>query len=414
MSLEEFEEWCRSQGCQFPRVSLGEIEGFGGGVICRSDIPDGFDAVVVPLDLLINVETVKRSELWGTLSSFNLNLSDYEWIYVFLLWEKYKKSGSRWAPYIEILPKELPVPLLTDDDELKCIRHTNMMSDIIKIRQAMARLTEKMEVVKAARPDMFPVGFDFEDLTWAYAIFASRALSVLWTDQKTCLGSLVPLADMMNHSGAAHVEYLTHVGVEKTDVFSIRMKKGVKAGQQVFLNYGVRTEEKMLMNYGFVEEGTPFFMQSLLLRAGLSEDDPFYDRKIKFMNDRNLTFDMYITEDPLGLDASLQLCRLLTASEEDEFRALERDLSFPLLGNEADALDALEGQFEATLKRLESVPAPPNPPKSEIHQRLISYAASQRRIAAFALQKIQSRIESEIPPRFAFDDDDEEDEMMDE
>lgn len=40
----------------------------------------------------------------------------------------------------------------------------------------------------------------------------------------------------------------------------------------MFLNYGSRTEEKMLLNYGFVEDrSSPLFVQSLCLSVGLDE-----------------------------------------------------------------------------------------------------------------------------------------------
>ena len=137
--------------------------------------------------------------------------------------------------------------------------------------------------MKRKRTDLGPCGR--EELRWALAVYSSRALSVLWTDGKTT-GSLVPLADVLNHWGggeifffsvcliiaiigwneiedhffgliifsSAKVEYLTH---PEQGVFSIRAQYNASAGQQLFLNYGCRTEEKMLINYGFTEVFCP-------------------------------------------------------------------------------------------------------------------------------------------------------------
>jgi hypothetical protein len=49
----------------------------------------GYDAVVVPFDLLISVQTVKESELYPVLHSFGLSFSDFELLYIFLAYERY-------------------------------------------------------------------------------------------------------------------------------------------------------------------------------------------------------------------------------------------------------------------------------------------------------------------------------------
>jgi hypothetical protein len=95
----------------------------------------------------------------------------------------------------------------------------------------------------------------------------------------------VPLADVLNHNGGSKVEYLTHA---EQKVFSIRAQYDAAVGDQLFLNYGCRTEEKMLLNYGFTERNTRFFTESLCLRVALSPEDELYQEKMAELTKRNL------------------------------------------------------------------------------------------------------------------------------
>lgn len=81
------------------------------------------------------------------------------------------------------------------------------------------------------------------------------------------------------------MEYLTHA---EQKVFSIRAQYNAAVGEQLFLNYGCRTEEKMILNYGFTERNTPFFSESLCLRVALSQEDELYDEKMVELSRRNL------------------------------------------------------------------------------------------------------------------------------
>ena len=411
--MEAFAQAALEKGCVFPRVELcTDIEGFGGGVRATKDIPDGYDALVVPLDELINVETIHVASpgLFALLKSFHL--SDYEIVYAFLVSERQKSGASRWDWYFRILPdrNELKVPLLCSEDELKCIKGTNMMREIIKIRKSMRQLSEKLAVAAQARPDLVgPGGFSVADLTWAFAIFASRALNVLWKDGKTHMGSLVPLADMLNHCGGAHVEYLTH---PNENAFSIRCKEGVANGKQVFLNYGVRAEEKMLLNYGFTEQGTPFFVQALQINAGIAADDSLHAERTELLTKYNLTLEMYITEN--DIENALRTCRILTAISPDEIEMLRRDnCDFAMLRNECDALEALQGQLEETLARFAIVEENDEIALTPLHAQLLSYARSQRHLAQQALVRLTELLEMHIPPDFEFDDDEEEEQEED-
>lgn len=383
------DEWCRSKGCLFPRVDIVDsIPGFGGGVVAKEAIPPGIDVVVVPLSLLMNVHSARKAPFWPVCEAMGVEfLSDHEVVMTHLVYER-NNPASFWRPYIDSLGVP-DVPLLAAPPVLACIKGTSMHLELTRTQKSLARLAERLRPVAVGRPDLGPCGLP--ELQWAFGVYASRALTVLWTDDEQC-GSLVPLADLLNHSGGARVEFLTH---KETQQFSIRSLSGTPAGEQVWLNYGCRSEEKMLLNYGFTERGTPFFVRSLCLRAALSRDDPEYDEKMAALERAKLSLEMHVLEDADTAQA-LQVCRVLCGGE-DTFAAL----------------NVLRRELARVLHRT-TEPRRRGDDLGRLHRELLLYVQSQRDIAQRALANVEAErlafirscepevVEAELPFRSKF------------
>lgn len=215
-ALQTFGSWCREQGCQFPRLQVaGNLPLFGNGLIAATDVPSGLDVVVVPLSMLLNQHSAEKAPFFSVAAAMSVRLSAADLPICQLAFEAVNPS-SRWRPYLDTIA--IPsVPLLASQPELACLRGTHLAVELGRLNRGVARLAELLRPVVAARPDLGSVGT--RELRWAVAVFASRALSVLWPETGQTCGSLVPLADLLNHSGTAHVEYLTHAA---EGVFSIR------------------------------------------------------------------------------------------------------------------------------------------------------------------------------------------------
>jgi len=62
LNVDVFLKWCTSNGTKSPKLKFDRLQGcgMGNGMIALEDIEAGEDIVEVPLDLLINVPTIKR------------------------------------------------------------------------------------------------------------------------------------------------------------------------------------------------------------------------------------------------------------------------------------------------------------------------------------------------------------------
>ncbi len=134
-------EWARANGCVFPRVNICSFDTFGLGVRAIADIPTGCDAVVIPLKLLINEDTVKRSAFYTALSHSAVDLTDpYHLLYAFMLHERAKGPEGFWWPYWNSLPADVGTAPSLSDADLAPARGTNIFEQVRTIRKQMAQV----------------------------------------------------------------------------------------------------------------------------------------------------------------------------------------------------------------------------------------------------------------------------------
>ncbi|KAI0196916.1 SET domain-containing protein [Astrocystis sublimbata] len=192
----------------------------------------------------------------------------------FLMQEYLKREASAWWPYMRTLPPPehmtslLPVAWPADDVEF--LRGTNAYVAVQEIKallkkeykQAMRHL-EKEEEGEYTRPLYY----------WAYAIFTTRSFrpSRIFPAQLSLPGNckiddfsvLLPLFDIGNHSPLAQIQWRTSTmkdkegGVRVTS--AMRTMQPYEAGQQVYNNYGMKTNAELLLGYGFVIPETQDF-----------------------------------------------------------------------------------------------------------------------------------------------------------
>ena len=198
-----------------------------------------------------------------------------------------------WHPYIDSLPShEEIVPLLPafwpEDEQDLLLTGTPLAT---QARSAFAALRQFHETVVSRRLSMswrerwlqdsctedFPAeAFSFERLSWAYAIWHSRAINLpLHGGPRPCL---VPLLDLMNHAnGQPSTVTLeprpsspgSSSGDERgrQDLFVWKDARNSDVGDELFLNYGAKGNGELLRDHGFVLKDNPADVYELELPA---------------------------------------------------------------------------------------------------------------------------------------------------
>ncbi|KAI0966080.1 SET domain-containing protein [Xylaria arbuscula] len=178
----------------------------------------------------------------------------------FLVQEYLRRENSHWWPYIRTLPQPehmtalLPVVWPTDDVEF--LRGTNAHVAVQEIRSTLKR--EYKQAMKSL-PERFQYEYTRPLYRWAYCIFTTRSFrpSLILPNAESLslpcqideFSILLPLFDIGNHSLLTKITWVTD---EDSRACTLRSCQPYTAGQQVYNNYGMKTNAELLLGYGFV------------------------------------------------------------------------------------------------------------------------------------------------------------------
>jgi SET domain len=121
---------------------------------------------------------------------------------------------------------------------------------------------EVTEMIFKRFPDKFPPEkFTFALFTWSFIMLFSRAAR-LSSKQAGEELALVPYADLMNHNPYSN----TYIDAQRsglpllsrTEEVAVYSDRSYKKFEQVFINYGEKSNADLLLLYGFALERNPF------------------------------------------------------------------------------------------------------------------------------------------------------------
>ncbi|KAI1299884.1 SET domain-containing protein [Xylaria venustula] len=178
----------------------------------------------------------------------------------FLMQEYLRREDSHWWPYIRTLPQPehltalLPVVWPTDDVEF--LRGTNAHVAVQEIRSTLKR---EYKQAMNFLPESFQYEYTRPLYHWAYCIFTTRSFRpslILPNAESPSLpceiddfSILLPLFDIGNHSPLAKITWVTD---EDSRTCTLHSCQPYTAGEQVYNNYGMKTNAELLLGYGFV------------------------------------------------------------------------------------------------------------------------------------------------------------------
>ncbi|GAW22140.1 hypothetical protein ANO14919_116750 [Xylariales sp. No.14919] len=178
----------------------------------------------------------------------------------FLMQQYLRRDNSPWWPYIRTLPPPelmasmLPVVWPTSDAEF--LRGTNAYVAVQEIRSSLKK--EYKQAMKFL-PERFQYEYTRPLYYWAYCIFTTRSFrpSLILPDAESLslpcqiddFSILLPLFDIGNHSPLAKISWVTD---QHSRTCTLRSCQPYSARQQVYNNYGMKTNAELLLGYGFI------------------------------------------------------------------------------------------------------------------------------------------------------------------
>ncbi|KAI0846522.1 SET domain-containing protein [Daldinia vernicosa] len=178
----------------------------------------------------------------------------------FLMQQYLLGSESKWWPYIRTLPQPEHMsnilPAMWPSDDIEFLNGTNASAAIQVIKSALKK--EHKNALKLL-PQNYHPEYTRPLYHWAYSIFTSRSFrpSLIFPAEASLglpcelddFSVLLPLYDIGNHSPLAKIAWTTD---EQAKMCMLKSRQTYSAGEQVFNNYGMKTNVELLLGYGFI------------------------------------------------------------------------------------------------------------------------------------------------------------------
>ncbi|WFD26866.1 hypothetical protein MNAN1_001855 [Malassezia nana] len=190
------------------------------------------------------------------------------------------QNVTQHEPYVRLVPTQFQNSLTFSASELQLLEGTSLhyatTQRLENLRQSAKAMREWLQHSSEKHPDdALHVLADYaktetwENLwIWADMAYASRSFPPQvggWPTEDEPI--LIPGFDALNHRRGEPVTW----SFEATNEAFFTLNRGCEPKEQVFNNYGAKSNEELLMTYGFVEPGGPDDVLVLSLRSNLSQ-----------------------------------------------------------------------------------------------------------------------------------------------
>ena len=282
---ERFLAWLTANGVDMSLLRLVPRgpSGLSWGAVAATALTAGASCATIPLSIALTEDAVRASRVAKDARRLGLQASVSTLTYVLMLVQR-ADAGSHWGPYLRAIPARHTDPLSWSRAELALLRGSNLLP-AARLRRAELRAEYDAAVPRlcAAHPKRYrPSVLSWREFLWAHSSFISRAfplqpdasgqlrltggittpdelLGAAAPEEAEAQGAgakrqrcLLPLLDMLNHRYAAPIIWQSGEGA-----VGFAAGADVAAGDEVFNNYGPKSNEELLLSYGFILDDNP-------------------------------------------------------------------------------------------------------------------------------------------------------------
>ncbi|ORY30006.1 hypothetical protein BCR39DRAFT_530565 [Naematelia encephala] len=375
-------EWLEAHGGVFhPSVEFRNDPLTGLSPFASTELPSGETLVSCPFELAVTPEESTRaicdicglddSELQGW--NERMRICGYLGLHLTRAASGVDLPSSlRHLPYINALPpcSELLTPLFYSPAELELLAGTNLYGAVHDREQELR--AEYEQVQSKLRGDAPSWDQYLSCATYISSrAFPSKLLripdsgsvetrAVDTSEEEESHPVLLPGVDLFNHARGQPITWLSspmNISNKQVKTISLVSCTIVKAGQQVFNNYGPKSNEELLLAYGFILDPNPD--DTVILRLGTNGLPEGIVEKLK-AKQLDATKRFALGADGLVPNELLQVMRVMLGGADEEVEIDEED-EHALHAQEQketelelDVLGQLGAMLEDKLQRLKS------------------------------------------------------------
>lgn len=276
--MEAFINWLEKNNINMKNIKIEFGENNERKVISIHSINTGENVMLIPKKLLINSSKIEKTSVGRQilrlfqketeLTKAIINIT----VYILFCSVDYTGYTKFWDPYIEIFPKNLDhIPLFWSKTHLKYLKGSHIL---INIRDRLKKIRNEYNILKKNIKD-FKL-FTFDMYKHVRCLVSSRNFR-LNIDGVTC-STMVPLADMLNHSSNALTRWFYNNSLNSYQMVS---KGNIPNGVEITDSYGRKENHKYFLYYGFLLEDAETTLFLKTRKLGVEVIDDFNSEGIK-------------------------------------------------------------------------------------------------------------------------------------
>ncbi|CAG9762489.1 unnamed protein product [Ceutorhynchus assimilis] len=276
-NIETFTGWLKENNAELNGCSISVFDGYDLGIKVDKDISQSSLVIAVPRKITMSVESARKSIVQDLVNKVDIlkNMPNVL-LAVYLLVEKFSET-SFWKPYLDILPKTYTTVLYFTLSELEELKGSPTLEVALKQIRSIVRQYAYFHKLFWASED--PVSelmknkFTFSEYCWAVSTVMTRQNMIPSEDDNSMINALIPLWDLCNHTnGTISTDFNSQQ--DRSECLAFR---DFKAGEQLFIFYGVRTNADFFVHNGFVYEDNE--NDIYWIRLGISKSDPLQEKR---------------------------------------------------------------------------------------------------------------------------------------
>ncbi|EOA89497.1 Ribosomal lysine N-methyltransferase 4 [Exserohilum turcicum] len=314
---QAFLAWLKKTGAQISaKIQLQDLRArdAGRGVVATQDIAEHELLFSIPRTSILSVEnSILSTEIPA--ATFSL-LGPWLSLILGMLYEHHNGSASNWAPYFAVLPTDFDTLMFWTEDELAELQGSAVVSKIGKdgadqvfTEQLLPVIEEFADVIfsgderakdkakEMRAPENVKLMHKMGSLIMAYAFDVEPAVSDKEVDDEgfaeededdALPKGMVPMADMLNADADRCNARLFY----EKDCLEMKALKPIRAGEEIFNDYGSLPRSDLLRRYGYVADNYAQYdvveISAELVSQTLASEGLWREERVEYLDEEEV------------------------------------------------------------------------------------------------------------------------------
>ena len=280
--LEILMQWVRDNGGRISNIKVRQFIEKSLGIVSSNYTESGTELLYIPKNLIIFKESCINSETEPFLDKF---MSRHSLFALYIMLEK-KKANSFWEPYLSLLPIDFSTyPVFFTEKELGYLAGSSLLLFLENEKQYLLDDYKIIENQGLLTHKEFLEG---------RLLISSRLYSIKATKDAS---GLIPFADLFNHEFNCSTAWNYDFDKEG---FVIETQDEYQRNNEICIDYGYKSNIKLLLGYGFALENNPY--DEYIFDLKLKKNDSILNKKLQLSGSKTQFKLRKKTDDPCFLE----------------------------------------------------------------------------------------------------------------